>query len=132
MHDQLQAFEIPVVAVGLDEAGIGPLIHIAQGRYLKPRVVVGPQGEPARVDGGGLTELVTTDEEIADPKIDERRAGRVCHIALRIGLTLRIIRKQSVGRGANVARCEISEKRILARSAVAVTIVACALPRKRS
>ena len=38
MHDRLQAREISVVPIGLHEARIGPLVHIAQCRHLKSRL----------------------------------------------------------------------------------------------
>ena len=38
MHDRLQAGEVAVVPVGLDEGWIGPLIHIAQRRDLKSSI----------------------------------------------------------------------------------------------
>src|SRR6266446_3117325 len=71
MHDRLQAREISVVPVGLDEAWIGPLVHIAQCRHLKPRLVAWRQLEPSLIYRGGLAEQISLGEKIADAAIDE-------------------------------------------------------------
>src|SRR6202011_1330468 len=71
MHDRLQAREISVVSVGLDEACIGPLVDIAQCRHLKPRPVAWRQLEPSLIYRGGLAEQMPSGEKIADAAIDE-------------------------------------------------------------
>ena len=47
VHDRLQAREISVVAVGLHEARIGPLVHVAQCRHSNSRLVVWRELEPS-------------------------------------------------------------------------------------
>src|SRR6266851_6307873 len=59
MHDFLQALEIAVVTVSLHEGGIGPLVHVAQGGYLKAGVVVRRVYLPARIPCRGLAERMS-------------------------------------------------------------------------
>src|SRR5882757_6891659 len=71
MHDRLQAFEISVVPVGLHEVRRGPLIHIAQRRHLKSRLIVWRQRAPVRIYRRRLAERVPLGEKGTDTAVDE-------------------------------------------------------------
>ena len=72
MDDRLQAREIPVVPIGLDEARIGTFVHIAQCRHLKSPLIAWRQLDPPLIYCGGLAEQMSFGEKIADAAIDER------------------------------------------------------------
>src|SRR6266849_6992214 len=63
-------------------------------------------------------------EKSADTPIDERRSQRIGDIAQCVGPIFAIVRKPRVGGSADIAGGEVSEQRVLARPAVAVTFIA--------
>ena len=71
MHDFLEAREISIVPVGLDEGGRRTLVDIAQCRHLHSCLIVRRQLEPSRIHGGGLAEQMALVEKSADTAIDE-------------------------------------------------------------
>src|SRR3977135_3227662 len=56
VHDGLEAFEIAVVAIGLHEFRIGPLVHVAQRWHPYSRLVIGRERSPSLIDARGLAE----------------------------------------------------------------------------
>src|SRR5260370_7081760 len=111
MHDRLQAREISVVRVSLYEARIGPLVHIAQCRNLRSRLVGWRQLEPSPIYRGGLAEQMPFGEKIADATIDECRSRRIGDIAQCIRPIFRVVRKPRIGWGSNGAGGESGEQR---------------------
>src|SRR6266481_4693833 len=67
---------------------------------------------------------MTVAEKSADAPIDERRSQRIGDIAQCVGPIFAIVRKPRVGGSADIAGGEVSEQRVLARPAVAVTFIA--------
>src|SRR5260370_26955819 len=127
MHDRLQAREISVVRVSLYEARIGPLVHIAQCRNLRSRLVGWRQLEPSPIYRGGLAEQMPFGEKIADATIDECRSRRIGDIAQCIRSIFRVVRKPRIGWGSNVAGGVVAAQRVPARPAVSAPSVRCRL-----
>ena len=71
MHNLLQAGEVSIMAIGLHEGWIGPLVDIAQCRHLNSRLIVWRQLEPTLVYRGGLAQQMSLLEKSADAAIDE-------------------------------------------------------------
>jgi hypothetical protein len=71
MHDGLQALEISIVPIGLDELRIVPLVDVAQRRHSKSPSILGRQGKPPRIHGRWLTERMAAGEEAADAAVDK-------------------------------------------------------------
>jgi hypothetical protein len=124
MDDLFQALEVAVVSIYLDEVGRRPLVDVAQCRGLEPAAVLRRQWLPARVDGRRLAERMAVGDEAANARIDKRRAARVGDIAELIRLAFGVVRQVGIGGRSDIAGGEIGEKRIFARSAVAMAIVA--------
>src|ERR1700676_5037132 len=71
MHDGFQADEVSVVSIGLNKGGIRPLVHIAQRRHLKARLVAWREPDPSRIHRGRLAEWMALSEETANTAVDE-------------------------------------------------------------
>src|ERR1700730_5433459 len=129
VHDRLEALEIAVVTVGLHKSGIRPLVHVAQCRDLISASIVGSELAPSRIYRRRLAQrrLPQRMKKATDASIDERGARFIGDVAERVWLTLCIIRELRVGGSSDIARREIGEQRILARTAVAMTGVALCL-----
>src|SRR3979411_2125311 len=127
MHDLLEALEIAVVTIGFDESVIRALVDIAQRRDLELslefRRILGPAG----IWVGLAAQRMRAGQETTDPRIDKAEAFRIGHVAALVRRALAIERHRAVGRGAEIARGEIGEQRLLARAAVAMTFVASSL-----
>ena len=66
VRDRLKALKITIVSVGFDELLIRPLIHVAQGWYLKSPYVLSCQWAPARINCRRLAEQVAPGRKTAE------------------------------------------------------------------
>src|SRR6266446_1912972 len=88
MHHFLQAFEIAIVHVGLNEAWRWTHIDIAQSGYLELRVELRREFDPLRIRIELATIALQRAQKGSNSRIDVRRSGEIGTEAALVGPAL--------------------------------------------